>query len=251
MLSKRRILGQHFLNSTKFAKRIAHAAGIENRLVIEIGSGKGILTRQLAELAERVIAVEIDSQLAHYLDNLGIPHVDVQNRDFLNIDLTAFDNSILVGNIPYNITSAILRKLIENKSHFEKAVLTVQKEYGDKMMASLGSRDYGYLRIYVNYHFELRKEFVIPARYFSPKPKVSSVVLTLQPKQGSLDGKYEARFFEFVSGVFRYRRKVLRNAILSHLRWLPQSVNDDLLEYHLQDLSIDDFLRVYQHISAK
>lgn len=250
MRSKRKTLGQHFLNSTKFAKRIAQSAGIANRLVIEIGSGRGILTRPLAELAEKVIAVEIDSQLARYLENLGIPRVDVQNRDFLDIDLAASGNSILVGNIPYNITSAILRKLIENKSHFERAVLTVQKEYGDKMMASLGNRDYGYLTIYVNYHFELRREFVIPARYFSPKPKVSSIVLTLQPKQGSLDAKYEARFFEFVSGVFRYRRKVLRNAILSHLRWLPQSIDDDLLENHLQDLSIDDFLRVYQHISA-
>jgi len=248
MRSRRKTLGQHFLNSTRFAKRIAQTAGVRSKLVIEIGSGRGILTRQLAELAEKVIAVEIDSRLANYLENLGIPRVDVQNCDFLGIDLTTFGSSILVGNIPYNITSAILTKLIENKSYFERAVLTVQKEYGDKMMASLGSRGYGYFSIYVNYHFKLDKEFVIPARYFSPKPKVSSVVLTLQPKEGSIDAKYEARFFEFVSGVFRYRRKVLRNAILSHLRWLPRDINDDILEKRLQHLSIDDFLRIYQKI---
>jgi 16S rRNA (adenine1518-N6/adenine1519-N6)-dimethyltransferase len=251
MRNRRKVLGQHFLNSTTFAKRIALTAGVRDKLVVEIGSGKGILTRQLAGQAERVIAVEIDSRLANHLKNLKMQRVDVQNRDFLGIDLETFSGSIVVGNIPYNITSAILAKLIENKAYTERAVLTVQKEYGDRMMASLGSRDYGYTSIYMHYHFNLHKEFIIPARYFSPKPKVSSVVITLQPREGSLDAEYEARFFEFISGVFRYRRKIVRNAILSHLRWMPHDISDGMLEKRPQHLSIDDFLKIYQKIFGK
>ena len=227
MRRKRRVLGQHFLNSPRFAERIVRCAAIEDKVVMEIGAGKGILTRQLAKRAKRIVAVEIDSWLAKHLQELQLPRVHVLNRDFLKIDLGDWGDTIVVGNIPYNITSDIVRKLAENKEYVKKAVFTMQKEYAARMMAPVGSSEYGYVSVHTNYHFELHKEFSIPARYFSPRPKVSSVVVTLKPRESRYDAVYEAQLFEFIAGVFRYRRKYLRNAITSHGLRLPIGLDDD------------------------
>jgi len=245
------MLGQHFLNSTRVAERIARAAEVKDELVVEIGPGKGILTRQLAILAKKVIAVEIDGRLARFLEDSRIPRVDVLHLDFLKVNLRDFGHAVVVGNIPYGISSLIIEKLIGSKNFVKKALLTVQKEYGSKIVAALGHRGYGHLSICANYHFEIRRLFSVPARYFTPSPKVSSVVVALQPKKGIFDEINEGEFFEFVAGVFRYRRKSLKNAILKHLRWLPDGADHDLLAKRPQELSIIDFYRIYQLILEK
>ena len=245
------MLGQHFLNSTRVAERIARVAEVKDELVVEIGPGKGILTRQLAILAKKVIAVEIDGRLARFLEDSRIPRVDVLHLDFLKVNLRDFGHAVVVGNIPYGISSLIIEKLIGSKNFVKKALLTVQKEYGSKIVAALGHRGYGHLSICANYHFEIRRLFSVPARYFTPSPKVSSVVVALQPKKGIFDEINEGEFFEFVAGVFRYRRKSLKNAILKHLRWLPDGADHDLLAKRPQELSIIDFYRIYQLILEK
>ncbi len=248
---RRETLGQHFLNSTRVAERIARAAEVEGELVVEIGPGKGILTRQLAILAKKVIAVEIDGRLARLLETSRIPRVDVLHLDFLKVDLRDFGHAVVVGNIPYGISSLIIEKLTGAKDSVKKALLTVQKEYGSRIVATLGHRGYGHLSIYANYHFEIRRLFSISARYFSPSPKVSSVVVALKPKKGVFDRINEEEFFKFISGVFRYRRKSLKNAILKHLQWLPDGADQNLLAKRPQELSINDFYRIYQLISGK
>jgi 16S rRNA (adenine1518-N6/adenine1519-N6)-dimethyltransferase len=245
MSIRRRILGQHFLNSQRFAQKISEVAGAKGETVVEIGSGKGILTRQLAREASMVIAVEIDRRLAGFLRSLAIPDVRVINQDFLKIDLDAYDRLVVVGNIPYNITSAILEKLIADKRRLKKVVLCVQKEYGDKLMAHIGDADYGYVTLYVNYHFHVRKEFSVPARFFSPRPKVSSVVVTLMPKAAELDEVQEKDLFRFIAGVFRYRRKSVKNAVINYAEKLPQYLDDGILRRRPQHLSFDDFCRIY------
>jgi len=251
MSKKYSILGQHFLNSASLAARIARIASIDNEVVVEIGSGKGILTRQLAEYAKRVIAVEIDSRWADFLKGLHIPRVEILNRDFLRIDLAGFDNPVVVGNIPYLITSAIIKKLALNKSCLKHAVLTLQREYGDKMTAALGSADYGYVSVFVNHHFTVHKQLTIPARYFTPRPQINSTVVTLKPKRSVCNGPYEKGLFEFIAGVFRYRRKSLKNAIMSHLRALPDGLDPALLAKRPQHLSFDDFEKTYRYILTK
>ena len=249
MRTKRRVLGQHFLNSTTFAARIAQIAKIKNKVVLEIGSGKGILTRQLAKEASKVVAVEIDGRLADHLRKLNLPGIQVVNADFLKINLRDWNKVVVVGNIPYNITSAIIRRLAESGECVERAVLTVQKEFAVKMMAAVGRSEYGYISIYANHYFRVRKEFTIPPRFFSPRPRVSSVVITLGPKTRKYDARYEARFFEFVAGVFRYRRKSLKNAILNYMKRLPSGLNDRRLESRPQYLSIEDYHEIYQKVS--
>ena len=250
MSRKRKILGQHFLNSTRFAARIADIAEANNEVVIEIGAGKGILTKQLAKKAKRVVAVEIDARLADLLKRMQLPNVDVINRDFLQVGLHNLSNSLVVGNIPYNITSAIVRKLIQDRRYVKRAVLTVQREYGTKMMAPLGSPAYGYLSICLNHYFNVSRKLVIPARYFSPRPRVSSAVVVLEPERDGIDGDYETELFEFIAGVFRYRRKSLRNAIISYLGRLPDGIPEYMLRKRPQHLNLDDFCKIYTTISG-
>lgn len=246
MLRKRRRLGQHFLNSAKIAAHIARVAQVDDAVVVEVGPGKGILTRQLATVAKKVIAIEIDSDLARKLKDLQIPGVDVLNLDFLKVDLHKLGATIVVGNIPYSITSDILEKIVEHKRDISRVALTMQKEYGDKIMAAIGASAYGYITVYANHNFVLHKEFTIPARYFSPQPKVSSVVVTMKPRIHNHSLEYEKGFFTFVTGIFRYRRKTLKNAILNHLGFLPGGVAGDILNKRPQHLSIDDFHTIFQ-----
>ena len=245
MSLRRRILGQHFLNSQHFAQKISEVAGVEGETVVEIGSGKGILTRQLAQKAARIIAVEIDPRLAGLLERLAIPNVRVINQNFLKIDPGDYGCPVVVGNIPYNITSAIFEKLIADKRRLKKVVLCVQREYGEKLMARVGDADYGYVTLFTNYHFNVKKEFVVPARFFSPRPKVSSVVVTLTPKEPALDAVQEEDLFRFVAGVFRYRRKSVKNAVLNYSKKLPQYLDGGLLRKRPQYLSFDDFYHIY------
>lgn len=248
---RREILGQHFLNSAKVAERIVRTAAVDGEIVVEIGPGKGILTRQLALFAKKVIAVEIDGRLAEALRELSMPGVEVLHLDFLKLDLGRLRDVVIVGNIPYSISTSIMEKLISSKVSVKKALLTVQKEYGAKITAPRGSRGYGHLSICANYHFEIRRLFSIPARYFSPSPKVSSVVVALLPKKGVLEGTDEEEFFRFISGVFRYRRKSLKNAILSHLNCLPGGIDQSLLARRPHELTVSDFYTIYQVISRK
>jgi 16S rRNA (adenine1518-N6/adenine1519-N6)-dimethyltransferase len=248
MSIRRRILGQHFLNSQRFAQKISEVARVEGETVVEIGSGKGILTGQLAQKASMIIAVEIDPRLAGLLKRRAIPNVRVINQDFLKIDLGDYNYPVVVGNIPYNITSAIFEKLISDKHRLKKAVLCVQKEYGEKLMARVGDADYGYVTLFASYHFNVRKEFVVPARFFSPRPKVSSVVVTLTPKETDLDAYQEKDLFRFIAGVFRYRRKSVKNAVLNYTGKLPQHLDHGLLRKRPQYLSFDDFHHLYTHL---
>jgi 16S rRNA (adenine1518-N6/adenine1519-N6)-dimethyltransferase len=119
------------------------------------------------------------------------------------------------------------------------------------MVASPGHRGYGHLSICANYHFEIRRLFSVPARYFTPSPRVSSVVVALRPKKGMFEQIDEEEFFKFISGVFRYRRKSLKNAILKHLQWLPEGADRGLLARRPHELSVNDFYRIYQLISGK
>ena len=242
--------GQHFLNSSKLAERIVESAAVDNELVVEIGPGKGILTKHLARRARKVIAVEIDSRLANRLEALNIPRVEVINDDFLSVKLDRFESPVVVGNIPYGITTAIIEKLATGKAVLKRALLTIQREYGSRMTAPVGASDYGFLSVYANHHFRIDRRFVIPSRYFSPRPKVSSVVVTMIPFKSGYDEDYERRFFSFVSGVFRYRRKSLKNAILNHLEYLPGGPDSAVLSKRPQHLSIGDFHRIYSTISA-
>jgi 16S rRNA (adenine1518-N6/adenine1519-N6)-dimethyltransferase len=234
-------LGQHFLNSNRLAKRIIDFVSIDDDIVLEIGSGKGMLTKQIAERAKKVYAIEIDKTFVTHLQTMALPRVTILHKDFLELNLRDYDMPVIIGNIPYSITTLILQMLTTQRDYFKRAILTIQKEYGERILAQVGCRQYGSITLYLNYYFSIQKGFVIPAKYFSPRPKVNSVVISLTKKQLPFALKNEEKFFQFIRGIFRYRRKSLKNAIVHYLGKLPNNINAELLKKRPEKLSVDDF----------
>jgi 16S rRNA (adenine1518-N6/adenine1519-N6)-dimethyltransferase len=245
----RKRFSQNFLNSGGVAKKICAFAGVENETVLEIGAGKGMLTRELAHRAAKVFAVELDRNLAQKLSGLALTNVEVVNGDFLDMDLSRFRTAVVIGNLPYAITAKIIEALARQKRYFERAVLTVQREYGMKLLARPGDSDYDPMSIFANYHFRPDKGFAIPAQYFSPRPRVNSMVVGLGKKDKEFDLANESLFFEFVKGVFRYRRKQVRNALRNYLGFVPVDIEIGLLTRRPEELSARDYHRIYTRAS--
>jgi len=245
----RKRFSQNFLNSQGVVKKICAFARVENDKVLEIGAGKGMLTRELARCAARVYAVELDRTLAQKLVDLALANVEVVNADFLNMDLSQFGAAVIIGNLPYAITAKIIEILARQKQYFDRAILTVQREYAQKMLARPGETGYDPMSIFVNHHFSPKKGFTIPAHYFTPRPKVNSMVLALGKKRPEIALENEDRFFEFIKGIFRYRRKQLRNSLHNYLGIVPDNIDGDLLTKRPEELHVRDFYSIFTRLS--
>lgn len=245
-----RRFGQHFLNSVYIVKKIVKFARIKNAVVIEIGAGKGILTREIAKHAQIVYAIEIDHLCADILAKKNIPNTVIINTDFLNFDLTDYKDCIIVGNIPYYITTKIIEKLVRDRDKFSHAVLTIQKEYGERLLAKPGYAQYSSITCYVNYYFNVARGFNIAPKFFTPAPKVSSMVIGLEHRKPPFLLKNEQEFFEFINGIFRYRRKILKNALLNYLDSLPNFFDNDILKKRPEELELTEYFQLYEKIKA-
>lgn len=200
-----RRLGQHFLRDESALSRIAAAAcPAREPLVIEIGPGEGALTRHLAARAERVVAIELDAALAARLDVAG---AEVIHADVLGADLSQWGECVIAGNLPYYITSPIIEKILALGSQCRRAVLLVQKEVAERLAASPGSRDYGYLTVSAQSRAQVEPLFDVPRGAFRPPPKVDSSVVRLTPRAAALSPE----FLSFAAQCFRMKRKTLRN----------------------------------------
>lgn len=218
-------LGQHFLIDRNTLTRIVDACeATPETNVLEIGPGLGVVTRELAERAGRVVCVDIDPDMCAVLEQTvgASPNVEIVTADFLEVGLSDFlrergDGSwCIVGNLPYYITSPILEKLIEAKSLVNRAVLMIQREVADRLRAAPGSDDYGSLSVFVQYHCIVESVMRVSKNVFYPVPDVDSEVikLTLRPKQ-PVPVCNEDLFFRIVRAAFGKRRKTLQNALSS------------------------------------
>lgn len=241
-------LGQHFLNNVSIVKKIIKFARIENEPVLEIGAGKGILTREIAKKAKIVYAIEIDPQYADILAKKNIPNTLIINTDFLSLDLNDYKDCIIVGNIPYYITTRIIEKLVCDRDKFSHAVLTVQKEYGERLLTKPGTTKYSSITCYVNYYFNVAKGFNISPGYFTPPPKVSSMVIGLYRRESPFLLNNEQNFFEFINGIFHYRRKTLKNALINYLGSLPALTDKEILRKRPEQLGLNEFFQLYENI---
>jgi 16S rRNA (adenine1518-N6/adenine1519-N6)-dimethyltransferase len=217
-----RRLGQHFLSRKSILDRIARAACSalpgNAPIVIEIGPGKGALTGPLLELASKVIAIEVDPYLIHYLRQkfasaLEAGRLELIEGDVLKTDLTAFGPVAIAGNLPYYITSPILEKMFTMGALWRRAVFLVQAEVAARLAASPGSRDYGYLTVQTQLGSRLEILFEVPRTAFRPPPKVDSAVIRLEPRDApaELGVADKAAFLHFAATCFRQKRKTLRN----------------------------------------
>ena len=212
-------LGQNFLLDAGAAERIVAALGdVSGHAVVEIGPGRGILTRLLAGRARHVLAVELDSGLAALLRSQFAPgQVRVVEQDVLHFDFAAASAEAggrlsVVGNLPYYMTSPILLKLAASHAALESAVLMVQREVADRVAATPGSRDYGSLSVTMQTHGTVEKLFTLPPEVFSPPPEIHSTVFRWRFATRFAElGVEEGPFLRFVRRAYAQKRKTLAN----------------------------------------
>lgn len=257
----KRSLGQNFLVSREIAGRIVEEAGIAaGGLVFEIGPGRGALTVHLAGTGARVVAFEIDRRLADELGARfrGLERMEIVHRDIREADLDGeaeargYDAFTLLGNIPYNLTSTILLDLPRWRL-CRTALLMVQREVGERIVAPPGERECGILSVYLQSYLETERVLRVRPGSFSPRPKVESVVLRFAPKgEGEGPGDRE-EFLRFLKGAFSQRRKKLGSIFreifgmsdagyLSRLEGLSGASMDDRPE----ELSLGQWKRLYE-----
>jgi 16S rRNA (adenine1518-N6/adenine1519-N6)-dimethyltransferase len=210
-------LGQSFVvDSALLQRMISHADINGEDVVLEVGAGLGFLTRLLSRECKKVIAVEIDPKLIKILRGQlhGLQNVDLIEGDVLRLSVPPFDK--VVSTPPYSISSPLLFWLLEKK--FECAVLTFQKEFAERLAASVGSRDYGRLTVSTYYRAEVELLDHVPRNVFYPPPDVDSVVVRFRPREPPFHVDNEETFFELVQTLFTQRNKKVRNAIVPFLK---------------------------------
>jgi 16S rRNA (adenine1518-N6/adenine1519-N6)-dimethyltransferase len=211
----RQRLGQHFLFKDSILHRIASTAcPTTEPLVVEIGPGAGPLTAHLLKRAERVVGVELDSNLVtHLRQRFESANLDVLETDVLKADLAQWGPCVVAGNLPYYITSPIIEKVLSLGPLLRRAVFLVQKEVAARIAASPGTRDYGLLSVRCQLFASTRVLFDVSPGSFRPPPKVWSSVVLLepQPKAAALGLDNIPDFLDFAMRAFQHKRKTIRN----------------------------------------
>jgi 16S rRNA (adenine1518-N6/adenine1519-N6)-dimethyltransferase len=210
-------LGQNFLEDERYVQRIIeHVSPVSGETIVEIGPGRGSITAGLVDSGATVIAIELDRDLAPMLRRAfsAAPNFTVIEADALSVDfrelMPAADGKLrLVANLPYYISTAILQRLIEFRDSFTDFTLMFQLEVVERITASPGSSERGFLTVMVEAYMESTKLFDIPPSAFRPRPKVNSAVVSLRPKPGSCPPMPEFR--KLVSAAFAQKRKTILN----------------------------------------
>ena len=254
--------GQNFINDKNIIYKIIDCSNIkDNSLVIEIGPGSGNLTKELSKVSKNVLAYEIDDRLEDILDEklVGCDNVTIIFQDFLQSDLAndikeyEYDHLYLTANIPYYITTPIILKLIKSKIKFENITLMMQKEVGERFSAKPGSKAYGSITVFLNYYFDIKKQFDVSRNLFTPRPNVDSVVLTLTLKNGKVANNEEL-FFKVVRSAFQYKRKNIRNNLKSYdlkvIEEVLKKYNYDLT-VRAEQLKLDVFIDIADALNEK
>ena len=212
-------LGQSFLVDNNITSRIVDASKIGgDDTVIEIGAGLGAMTAMIATRARKVVALEIDPKLVDVLNeelkeisNIEIIHTDVLRYDFSS-PTRGGERIKVIGNIPYNVSSQILFRLIEFREHISSATLMFQKEVSDRITAAPGTKEYGILSVIISMYAALSRVMTVPPTCFYPRPKVDSSVLKMDMREGPLYPlENHDIFIETVKTAFSKRRKTLAN----------------------------------------
>lgn len=237
-------LGQHFLKETSFAKRLAGAYKFGGK-TLEIGPGMGVLTQFLLEKKENLFLVEIDIESVDFLQSEPqFKEVSIFQEDFLRMPLKTKmrlaekENMGILGNFPYNISSQIFFKVLENRDAVVEVVGMVQKEVGQRIAEGPGTKVYGILSVLLQAFYTIEYLFTVPPGAFNPPPKVDSGVIRLVRKEHYTLNCNEKLFFSVVKVAFNQRRKKLSNA----LKPLGKFNALHLLDKRAEQLSVEDFI---------
>ncbi|MEM2946714.1 MAG: 16S rRNA (adenine(1518)-N(6)/adenine(1519)-N(6))-dimethyltransferase RsmA [Candidatus Bathyarchaeia archaeon] len=248
-ISPKKRLGQHFMVEPSIFQLLANYASLhKDDVILDIGAGLGFLTRFLADKCGRVLAVEVDSRLVRVLrEQLGaLSNVEVIEGDVFELPLRAFNKVISVP--PYGISSALIQWLFDKK--LECAVFVFQKEFANRLVASVGSEDYGWLTVLTYYHFNVELLDEVPKNFFYPQPEIDSIIVCLKPKLPSpFKLKDETLFAKLVQALFTQRNRKVRNAIQPFMRRENEVSKEtvkvaDSLPFHdrrVRELAPEDF----------
>lgn len=253
---------QVFLVKHKIAENIVNSMNLsKGEWVIEIGPGRGFLTRELLSRNVKVLAIEIDRKLYQYLkENVIDLDFFLEQADVLKVNFRELfknyniENIKLVSNLPYHITTPFIEKIIEERDLFKEVYLTLQKEVVDRITAKPGNKTYGSLTIFVNYFMDVKVLFPIPRFFFRPVPGVSSVFIKLKPKtEPPFELKDENLFFEITRKTFSKRRKQIRNVLKEFLdkKGLAELEEFYPLDQRAENLSAKDFAFISNFIYRK
>lgn len=238
-------LGQHFLRDQNIARKITESLLPVTDEVLEIGPGMGVLTRiLLASPSFFVRAIDIDRESIEYLHSELPEHKDrILYGDFLKMDITELYQKpfSVIGNLPYNISSQIFFRIIENRELVTQVVCMIQKEVAERISAPHGNKTYGILSVFLQTFYNIEYLFTVGEKVFDPPPKVKSAVIRLTRNDRKELGCDEKLFFQVVKTGFNQRRKTLRNSIRG---LLPPGFESDYLSLRPEQLSVTDFLQL-------
>jgi len=264
-LTPRKRWGQHFLVDRNILNKIVQTAEIDNEdVVLEVGPGLGEMTLALARQSKKVIAVEIDTKLVEVLrrKTASCRNVEVVAGDILKVDFREWAGQDgraikVVANLPYQISTPLLFRFIEERESFSTLTLMLQKEVADRMVARPGGKDYGPLSIFVQVFLDLSIRFSVKPSCFFPPPNVDSAVIHLIWKKTPVVGPEEEDWFRsVVRGGLGYRRKTLINALKHSGLALPEDAEGRMEKVGIdssrrpETLAIDEYVRLSQVLKS-
>ena len=240
-------LGQHFLTDKNVAKKITESLKPITKNVLEIGPGTGILTSFLLKKKYNLILVEIDDEsVAFLINSLLVDEKIIIKKDFLKLDLSAIfsgNNFSIIGNFPYNISSQILFKIIENKQFISDMCGMFQLEVAKRICEKPGTKVYGILSVLTQAYFETNFLFTVSKNLFYPAPNVESAVISLKRRENFYLKCNELLFFRVVKLSFQQRRKKVRNS-LKTLNLSNNLREDAIFDKRPEQLSVNDFIKL-------
>lgn len=255
-------LGQNFLIDGNIIEMIIQGSGVEEGdLVIEIGPGAGTLTNELAEVASKVIAIELDQNLIPILAETTGDRVEVIHQDALKVDFNkiiednpGYKSVRLVANLPYNVGTTIVAKILEERVTVDSMTIMLQKEVADRMMAEPSTSDYGSISLLVKYFTKgVSVVATAPKTVFMPQPKIDSAVIRLDVRKVEKT-PYEDLMFKIIRGAFTQRRKTIVNSLTlgsglskADIRAVLEDLDIDS-QLRAGDLSIEDFARIGKEV---
>jgi 16S rRNA (adenine1518-N6/adenine1519-N6)-dimethyltransferase len=249
----KKYLGQHFLKDMGVARRIAESLTLEEKTaVLEIGPGMGVLTQFL--LQDPLIdltAVELDGESVTYLKE-HYPALHVIEADFLKMDLKAYFPGIfcVIGNFPYNISSQIFFKMLDNKDSIPCLAGMIQKEVAERIAAPAGSKTYGILSVIMQAYYKIEYLFTVSPQVFDPPPKVQSAVIRFTRNEVAQIDCDDQLFKTVVKTAFNQRRKTLRNSLKSLVESGHPMYTDPLFDLRPERLDVAAFIDLTKRVAA-
>jgi len=253
-VSPKKFLGQHFLTDENISKKIVTSLSInEFDKIVEIGPGKGALTKYLFEFSDKLILIEYDAESVKFIKSSYKKYnPNIIKQDFLKFnlrDVLSLNNkNLIIGNFPYNISSQIIFKVLDNYLLVDDLIGMFQKEVAERIISKPNSKEYGIISVKTQLLYNVKILFDVSPNVFFPKPKVNSSVISMSRKK-NININFDIKLFDrLVKLSFQQRRKKIKNS-LKKLDLKESILEDSIFDSRPEQLSVNEFIRLTQKIS--